>query len=64
MMRKKDLKTGLYDLEIIATFDNYQIYRPQIHENNGATKLMFPQEARLRNFTMHHHKQLILIYKL
>ena len=47
----KDLKTGLYALEIIATFDNYQIYRPQIHENNGATKLMFPQEARLRNFT-------------
>ena len=25
--------------------------RPQIHENNGATKLMFPQEARNRNFT-------------
>jgi DNA-directed RNA polymerase II subunit RPB2 len=47
----KDVNTGLYSLEIIATFDNYQIYRPQIHENNGATKLMFPQEARLRNFT-------------
>ena len=47
----KDPITGLYSLEIIATFDNYQIYRPQIHENNGATKLMFPQEARLRNFT-------------
>ena len=47
----KDEETGLYTLEIIATFENYQIYRPQIHENNGATKLMFPQEARLRNFT-------------
>ena len=47
----KDAETGKYKLEIIATFDNYQIYRPQIHENNGATKLMFPQEARLRNFT-------------
>ena len=47
----KDEDTGLYTLEIIATFENYQIYRPQIHENNGATKLMFPQEARLRNFT-------------
>jgi len=46
-----DEESGLYALEIIATFDNYQIYRPQIHENNGATKLMFPQEARLRNFT-------------
>ena len=38
-------------LEIIITFDNLSIHRPQIHENNGATKLMFPQEARLRNFT-------------
>ena len=44
-------KTGLYSLELIVTFDNLQIYRPQIHENNGATKIMFPQEARLRNFT-------------
>jgi len=47
----KDEKTGLYSLELIVTFDNLQIYRPQIHENNGATKIMFPQEARLRNFT-------------
>ena len=47
----KDEKTGLYSLEMIVTFDNFQIYRPQIHENNGATKIMFPQEARLRNFT-------------
>jgi DNA-directed RNA polymerase II subunit RPB2 len=47
----KDEKTGLYSLEMIVTFNNFQIYRPQIHENNGATKIMFPQEARLRNFT-------------
>ena len=47
----KDINTGLYSLEMIITFDNFQIYRPQIHENNGATKTMFPQEARLRNFT-------------
>jgi len=47
----KDQATGKYKLEMIATFNNYQIYRPQIHENNGATKIMFPQEARLRNFT-------------
>ena len=38
-------------LEIFITFENFNIYRPQIHENNGAIKLMFPQEARLRNFT-------------
>jgi len=46
-----DAKTGKYALEIFITFENFNIYRPQIHENNGATKLMFPQEARLRNFT-------------
>jgi len=40
-----------YSLEIFITFENFQIYRPQIYENNGAIKLMFPQEARLRNFT-------------
>ncbi len=42
---------GEHSLEIFITFSNFQIYRPQIHENNGATKLMFPHEARLRNFT-------------
>jgi DNA-directed RNA polymerase II subunit RPB2 len=46
-----DSKSGKHSLEIYVTFDNFHIYRPQIHENNGATKLMFPQEARLRNFT-------------
>ena len=40
-----------YALEIFVNFENFHMYRPQIHENNGATKLMFPQEARLRNFT-------------
>ena len=46
-----DPKSGKYSLELFVTFENFHIYRPQIHENNGATKLMFPQEARLRNFT-------------
>ena len=46
-----DEKTGKYSLEMYITFSNFHIYRPQIHENNGAIKLMFPQEARLRNFT-------------
>ena len=40
-----------YTLEMELNFINFHIYRPQIHENNGATKVMFPQEARLRNFT-------------
>ena len=46
-----DEATGKYALELFITFKNLTIFRPQIHENNGATKLMFPQEARLRNFT-------------
>ena len=46
-----DPKSKKYSLEVFVTFENFNIYRPQIHENNGATKLMFPQEARLRNFT-------------
>ena len=38
-------------LEIQIAFDNFKLYPPQIHENNGATKIMFPKEAKLRNFT-------------
>ena len=40
-----------YLLEIMISFDNFKIYPPQIHENNGATKIMLPEEAKLRNFT-------------
>ena len=42
---------NLYRLEIQVSFENFNIHRPQVYENNGATKIMFPQEARLRNFT-------------
>lgn len=42
---------NVHHLDVQITFENYSMYRPQIHENNGATKIMFPQEARLRNFT-------------
>ena len=38
-------------LELHVTFDKFNLYRPQIHENNGATKIMFPHDARSRNFT-------------
>lgn len=44
-------ETGKYDFEVTINLENFKLYPPQIHENNGATKLMFPQEARLRNFT-------------
>jgi len=42
---------GKYFLELNVSFENFKLYPPQIHENNGATKIMFPQEAKLRNFT-------------
>ena len=45
--------------EIIINFDNLALYRPEIHENNGATKLMFPNDARLRNFTYNSNMTLV-----
>ena len=45
----KELKK--YGLEVYINFENFSLYRPQIHENNGAAKIMFPHEARVRNFT-------------
>jgi DNA-directed RNA polymerase II subunit RPB2 len=44
-------KTKKNSLEVHVTFDKFNLYRPQIHENNGATKIMFPHDARSRNFT-------------
>lgn len=46
-----DQESGRYALEMLISFENFRLYRPQTFENNGATKVMFPQEARLRNFT-------------
>jgi DNA-directed RNA polymerase beta subunit len=40
-----------YFLEVLISFSNFKLYPPQIHENSGATKMMLPQEAKLRNFT-------------
>ena len=40
-----------YLLDIHISFINFKLYPPQIHENNGATKVMLPEEAKLRNFT-------------
>ena len=42
---------GKYLLEMFVNFENFKLFPPQIHENNGATKMMLPQEAKLRNFT-------------
>lgn len=40
-----------YLLEADVSFRNFKLYPPQIHENNGATKMMLPDEAKIRNFT-------------
>ena len=58
-----DKKSQKHSLEAQVTFQNFNIYRPQIHENNGATKLMFPQEARLRNFTYASNMTINIIIK-
>jgi DNA-directed RNA polymerase II subunit RPB2 len=44
-------KFDKYLLEVLVSFNNFKLHPPQIHENNGATKTMFPHEAKLRNFT-------------
>ena len=50
---KSDINEAINEpmLETFISFENFHLYRPQISENNGATKLMFPHEARLRSIT-------------
>ena len=40
-----------HDLVVKINIKNIRFQQPQIFENNGSMKTMFPQEARLRNFT-------------
>ena len=44
-----DVNKHRYDLEINIYFNS--LTPPTIYENNGSQKLMYPNEARLRNFT-------------
>jgi DNA-directed RNA polymerase II subunit RPB2 len=50
-----DEKTETFGLVVKLYLKNLRFQHPQIHENNGATKTMLPQEARLRNFTYSSH---------
>jgi DNA-directed RNA polymerase II subunit RPB2 len=46
-----DRASKKHALTVQISFGNFSVHRPQIHENNGSTQIMFPQKARLRNFT-------------
>ena len=50
-----------YELEIIL--QDHQLSPPTIHENNGRQKLMYPNEARLRNFTYSSNLFVSVLYK-
>lgn len=43
--------TGDHNLAITYSVENLKFIPPQLFENTGATKPMFPQEAKLRQFT-------------
>ena len=40
-----------YILELFIIFENFKLYSPEAHENNGSTSTMFPKTARERNFS-------------
>ena len=46
-----DPKSKKYKMEMIMNLTNFKIYLPVIYENSGATKTMYPSDARIRNFT-------------
>ena len=42
---------GKFRLEMFINFENFKIYNPEAHENNGSTSTMFPKVARERNYS-------------
>jgi DNA-directed RNA polymerase II subunit RPB2 len=48
---EQDEVTKKYKYEFRLSFENITYMKPRIHEATGRVKPMFPQEARIRNFT-------------
>ena len=48
---EQDPETKKYKYELRLTFDNVTYMKPRIQEASGRIKPMFPQDARVRNFT-------------
>ena len=48
---EQDEKTKKYKYEFRLSFENITYMKPRIQEATGRVKPMFPQEARMRNFT-------------
>jgi DNA-directed RNA polymerase II subunit RPB2 len=48
---EQDEKTKKYKYELRLVFENITYMKPRIQEATGRVKPMFPQEARIRNFT-------------
>ena len=48
---EQDPETKKYKYELRLTFDNVSYMKPRIQEASGRIKPMFPQDARVRNFT-------------
>jgi DNA-directed RNA polymerase II subunit RPB2 len=46
-----DEESNNYKFEIRIEFTNVHYTKPLIYENDGSTKIMYPQEARLRNIS-------------
>jgi DNA-directed RNA polymerase II subunit RPB2 len=46
-----DVDKNIYNYEIKIEFGNVSYNKPYIHENDGSTKIMYPQDARLRNIS-------------
>ena len=56
-----DVNKHRYDLEIKVFFNS--LVPPTIYENNGSQKKMYPNEARLRNFTYASNLYINVVYK-